>query len=243
MNTSIYLPIHPFTGLRAIDVLPRSGRIVWPVLGGSGDGDGGAGDEGQGQGGDGGQAGDGGDEGKTFTQADLDRVVAERLARERSKFADYKDLKAKASQFDELTASQQTETEKAVAKAREEAKAEALAEVRRDRVLDKIEVLAAGRFADPEDAKLRLAARLDEFVGDDGQTDTKAVEGALSKLLTEKPHLAAGGSRRFEGGGDGGPRGGKPAPSLDEQIREAEAKGDWKTARQLKTQLLLQPPK
>lgn len=242
MNTTIDLPIHPRTGLRAIDVLPRSGRIVWPVLGGSGDGDGGTGDGGQGQGGgDGGQTGEG--EGKTFTQADLDRVVAERLARERSKFADYKDLKDKASKFDELQTAQQSETEKAVAKARDEAKAETLAEVRRDRVLDKIEVLAAGKFADPEDAKLRLAARLDEFLGDDGQIDAKAIDGALSKLLTDKPYLAAGGGRRFEGGGDGGPRGGKPAPSLEEQIRDAESKGDWRTARQLKTQLMLQPSK
>lgn len=33
---------------------------------------------------------------QTFTQADLDRVVTERIARERDKFKDYDDLKAKA---------------------------------------------------------------------------------------------------------------------------------------------------
>ncbi len=33
---------------------------------------------------------------QTFTQADLDRVVTERLTREREKFKDYDDLKAKA---------------------------------------------------------------------------------------------------------------------------------------------------
>lgn len=243
MNTTFDLPIHPFTGLRAIGRLPRSGRFVWPVLGGSGDGDGGSGDGGgEGQGGNGdGQTGEG--EGKTFTQADLDRIVAERLARERSKYADYKDLKDKASKFDELQTASQTETEKLVAKARDEARAEVLSEVRRDRVLDKIEVLAAGRFADPEDAKLRLASRVDEFVGEDGTIDAKAIEGALTKLLTEKPHLAGGGGRRFEGGGDGGVRGGGQGPTLEERIREAEGKGDWKTARQLKTQLMLQPTK
>jgi len=55
-------------------------------------------------GGDGsGAGGDGADDGgkpksqeQTFTQADLDRVVAERLAREREKFKDYGELKAKA---------------------------------------------------------------------------------------------------------------------------------------------------
>ncbi len=32
------LPVHPFTGLTAVGVLP-SGKVVWPVLGGSGEGD------------------------------------------------------------------------------------------------------------------------------------------------------------------------------------------------------------
>jgi hypothetical protein len=45
---------------------------------------------------------DGGSAGaaKTFTQADLDRVVRERLERERAKYADYDELKAKAEDAD-----------------------------------------------------------------------------------------------------------------------------------------------
>lgn len=35
---------------------------------------------------------------QTFTQAELDRIVSERLQRERAKFADYDDLKAKAAE-------------------------------------------------------------------------------------------------------------------------------------------------
>lgn len=40
-----------------------------------------------------------GDKGKeqTFTQADVDRIVADRLKRERDKYADYDDLKTKAT--------------------------------------------------------------------------------------------------------------------------------------------------
>lgn len=57
--------------------------------GAAGGGDGGAGDSG-------GDSGAGGDE-RTFTQADLDRVVNERLARERDKFKDYDTLKAQAA--------------------------------------------------------------------------------------------------------------------------------------------------
>jgi len=37
---------------------------------------------------------------KTFTQAELDAVVRDRLARERAKYADYDDLKAKAAEAD-----------------------------------------------------------------------------------------------------------------------------------------------
>lgn len=39
---------------------------------------------------------------KTFTQEDVDRIVKERMSRERSKHADYDDLKAKATNADSL---------------------------------------------------------------------------------------------------------------------------------------------
>lgn len=46
------------------------------------------------------------------TQADLDRIVTERIGRERSKYADYDDLKAKADQFDKLEEANKTELQK-----------------------------------------------------------------------------------------------------------------------------------
>ncbi len=49
---------------------------------------------------------------KTFTQDDLDRIVAERLRREREKHSDYDELKAKAGRLDELEASNKSELEK-----------------------------------------------------------------------------------------------------------------------------------
>lgn len=49
---------------------------------------------------------------KTFTQADVDRLLADRLARERKKFAGYDDLKKKATEFDKLQDAQKTEVEK-----------------------------------------------------------------------------------------------------------------------------------
>ena len=54
---------------------------------------------------------------KTFTQADLDRVVAERLARERQKYEGFSELQEKAAKFDELEAASKTELQKATEKA------------------------------------------------------------------------------------------------------------------------------
>lgn len=52
------------------------------------------------------------DEGKTFDQADVDRIVQDRLAKEKAKVADYDELKAKAEELDKLKASSQSDLEK-----------------------------------------------------------------------------------------------------------------------------------
>jgi hypothetical protein len=55
-------------------------------------------------------------EGKTFTQADLDRIVEDRLGRERKKYEGFEELKARAARADELEAQNQSEIEKAQGK-------------------------------------------------------------------------------------------------------------------------------
>lgn len=127
---------------------------------------------------------------KTFTQEEVDRIVQERLARAKPKKpADYDDLKAKAARLDEIEAEQATEQEKAVKAAVEEATREVTQRLMTERVMDKIEVAAAGEFEDVEDARLRLGSRADEFLTDDGEIDTDAIAEAVQKLLEDKPHL------------------------------------------------------
>lgn len=46
--------------------------------------------------------GDGGNNEKTFTQAELDAIIGERLARERKNYADYEDLKAITAELEEF---------------------------------------------------------------------------------------------------------------------------------------------
>ena len=53
-----------------------------------------------------------------FTQADLDRIVKDRLMREREKYGDYDALKAKADKFDEIEEASKTELQKATEKAK-----------------------------------------------------------------------------------------------------------------------------
>lgn len=46
------------------------------------------------------------------SQQDLDRIISDRLARERAKYADYRDLKQRAARLDEIEESQKTEAQK-----------------------------------------------------------------------------------------------------------------------------------
>jgi hypothetical protein len=98
------------------------------------------------------------------TQADLDKVVGDRVARERAKFADYSDLKAKAAKLDEIEQANRTEADKAadrLAKLEERAtKAE------RDALRSRIQ---ARHAISDEDAELFLT-------GADEETLTKQAE-------------------------------------------------------------------
>ena len=49
---------------------------------------------------------------KTFTQAELDAIVSDRLSRERQKYADYDSLKEKADKFDEAEEANKSELQK-----------------------------------------------------------------------------------------------------------------------------------
>lgn len=54
---------------------------------------------------------------KTFTQAELDRIVADRLSRERAKYGDYEAIKAKADKLDQMEEASKSELQKATDRA------------------------------------------------------------------------------------------------------------------------------
>lgn len=108
--------------------------------------------------------------------------------------------------------------------AAEKAKAEVKAEVMKERVSDKIEVLAAKRVQDPDVVRTLLLAgsELADFLDGD-KIDAEAIKEALDELLEKKPYLAVPAqseTRRFKGSGDGGAKPIKPTrpKSLGEAV-------------------------
>lgn len=110
-----------------------------------------------------------------FSQADLDRVVEERLSRERKKYADYSDLKKKA-------AAAMTDNEKAIADAEDRGKTAAQQAYGSRLVRAEMRAEAAGKIPKETLDGFLEYADLSRFVGDDGEPDVKAIGAALKKL-------------------------------------------------------------
>ncbi len=99
------------------------------------------------------------DEFKPITsQDDLNKVVADRVARERAKYADYRDVKAKAARLDELEAANQSEAEK-TAKRISDLEAE-LTNTRRDSL--RLTIATAHGITDADDIDLFLTGTDEE---------------------------------------------------------------------------------
>jgi len=116
------------------------------------------------------------DEFKPITsQDDLNRVISERVKRAEAKFADYKDVKAKAARFDELEAANQTEAEKA-AKRVAELEAE-LNNTRRDSL--RLKIANDHGITDADDIDLFLT-------GADEETLTKQAKRLADRTADRK---------------------------------------------------------
>lgn len=164
---------------------------------------------------------EGGEGDAKLTQADVDRIVKDRIARERAKFADYDDLKAKAARADELEAAGQSELERLQTKVqtleqeRDAAKADADT-ARSD--AQNLKVEAEIRKALPQDVVdpdvfLKLLPRDQVTVGDDGQVTGH--EDAIKALSEAHPFLVGTSTQRTAPGPrDGGARG-APEPNMD----------------------------
>lgn len=119
------------------------------------------------------------DQGKTLTQAEVDKIVADRVARERKKFADYDDLKKKSAELDKIRDSQKSELEKA--KDRETALA---VELQKYKVAEIRRAAASAAGLDPEFADFITAA--------DEQEAEEQAKKLAERLKAKAPDLKQG---------------------------------------------------
>jgi hypothetical protein len=140
------------------------------------------------------------------SQADLDRIIGERVARERAKFADYGDLKTKAAAHDQALEAAKTEQEKAVDAARKEGEQTATERSHARLVGAEARALAAeAKFRNPAIA-VRSIDLAGVKVGADGEVDAEAIKAALKTLADSDPYLVD----------DGKPAVVKPRPDLSQ---------------------------
>lgn len=133
------------------------------------------------------------------TQEDLDRIIEQRLARERAKFADYEDLKAKAEAHDAYVESQKTDDQRRAEEleALRAENARLRVESLRNKVVDAVEketgvrVPAALLTGDDEAALTAAAKALVEFRG--GATEN---EGGVGQSQQRQADLFVPGEGR-----------------------------------------------
>lgn len=188
------LPVHPLTGLRAIGIV--GGKPVWPVMGAE----------------DNPPADPPADPPATppadngypantpLAEMSAEQQVAYWKAQSRKHEntakarADYDELREKASQYDALVAASQTDQERAVAAARQEARAEAIQSVAPRLVSAEFRAAAKGVLTAEQVTTLLEDLDLSKYLTDKGEVDVERIE---KKVLAFAPT-------------DGGKSGGAP---------------------------------
>jgi len=123
------------------------------------------------------------------SQADLDRIIQERVARERNKFADYDTLKAKATEYDQFKESSKTEQQKAIDAAKAEGANEVTGKLTTRIVNAEIKATAAALgFSDPGDA-IALFGDISAVKIEDDGPDAEAIKSRLADIAEKKPYL------------------------------------------------------
>ncbi len=130
---------------------------------------------------------------KTFTQADLNKLIDERLTRERAKYADYADLKKAADQWKQHEDAQKSEVEKLQAQIADWQNRATQADTARKQTLIKSSVMAeAGKQGVPADrieAAYKLLNVSDLKIEADDAIPN--LSEAVARLLTDNPFLVA----------------------------------------------------
>ncbi|RAU96833.1 scaffolding protein [Paenibacillus sp. YN15] len=178
---------------------------------------------------------------KTFTQAELDALIADRLGRERKKYADYDELKTKLTALEQAEEERkktqmseqerlQAERDEALRKASEaEASVSAKVTAANQRLISaEFRTLAreANVPADRIAAALKLADLSGADVDDEG--NVSGVKEAVEALVAANPYLAEKTQPKPIGGAGGG---GEPTDKTKEQLLKEAAEKARRTGR------------
>lgn len=196
---------------------------------------------------------------KLLSQAQVDAVVQDRLARERAKFSDYEDLKKFKSEYEknlDAKAQQELEARKEYEKLKEgwtkkEQEYAGVISKKESEITDmKIsgslmtEIMKQNAYPEETMALLKQQAIFDKegnirIKGRDanGLEVMHSVEEGLKQFLTNRPHLVKVNQKAGGGTGAGSTTGaavaGEDLTTLNEKLAEAQTKGDYKLAREL----------
>lgn len=150
---------------------------------------------------------------RTFTQADMEAAIGERLRNERkkhaeelAKFADYEDFKAKAAKLDELEAAQKSELEKANDAAKAAIERAEAAEAKAAKLeADAVHAALVAKVADEEGVPRNLISGADE---DELRASAQALKDFMESQKPKVPQTNAGGAT--------------PAPDDENKLSERE---------------------
>lgn len=153
------------------------------------------------------------------SQEELNAAIADRIARERAKFKDYGDLKAKASKLDELEEAQKTELQKIQERA--EAAEKRAADLEAAEQKRQADAEAAKQIADwKADVSKKTGVPADVLRGSD-LAEIQAHADSLKALLPEprKPGYVSGEGRTVAAGGS------NPAADFAAALKQAGIPG------------------
>ncbi len=165
---------------------------------------------------------------KTFTQADVDRIAGERAQRERAKFSDYSDLKARADKLAEIEAANASDMEKAVKAARDEGRSEVLTAANQRLVNAEARAQAAEAKARNPLVAVRSLDLSEVTVSDDGTVDVDAIKKQLTALQGSDPYLFGDPPPNPPPSFNGGPRLSPPAADNPKAADIAQIEADMK---------------
>ena len=139
---------------------------------------------------------------KTFTQAELDEILTKRIERERKKYADYDEIKTKASEYEAQLEAQRLAELSEVEKAQEQAKKfeeqlqQLTAQLEAERtkaqqqaIKNEFIKVASGANIIDIDAAIALSDLSAVTIGEDGAV--VGVDDVVKTLVEHKPYLVA----------------------------------------------------